>query len=109
MKVSGTIFLTLASTLSALGQHVIDPRASVVDLTSRQAMLRSTTDSLPSLIKPYTTDTQSAHFGSSDFAALAFYAARFGTGGLPPAIVNALKQPTESTRIGGNTSIMAAK
>ena len=63
----------------------------------------------PSLIKPYTTDAQSAHFGSSDFAAFAFYTARFGTGGLPPAVVNALKQPTESTRIGGNTTIMAAK
>jgi poly(beta-D-mannuronate) lyase len=63
----------------------------------------------PSLIKPYTTDTQSAHFGSSDFAAFAFYTARFGTGGLPPAIVNALRQPMESTRIGGNTTILAAK
>ena len=63
----------------------------------------------PSLIKPYTIDAQSAHFGSSDFAAFAFYTARFGTGGLPPSIINALKQPTESTRIGGNTTIMAAK
>jgi poly(beta-D-mannuronate) lyase len=63
----------------------------------------------PSLIKPYTTDTQSAHFGPSDFAAFAFYSARFGTRGLPPAIVHALKQATESTRIGGNTTIMAAK
>ena len=63
----------------------------------------------PSLIKPYTTDVQSAHFGSSDFAAFVFYSARFGASGLPPAIVNALKQPTESTRIGGNTTIMAAK
>ena len=63
----------------------------------------------PGLIKPYTTDAQSAHFGSGDFAAFAFYTARFGTAGLPPAIVNALKQPTEDTRIGGNTTIMAAK
>jgi hypothetical protein len=29
--------------------------------------------------------------------------------GLPPAIVGAPKSPTEETRIGGNTSIMAAK
>ena len=63
----------------------------------------------PTLIKPYTTDAQTAHFSSGDFAAFAFYTARFGTGGLPPAIVDALKQPTESTRIGGNTTIMAAK
>jgi poly(beta-D-mannuronate) lyase len=63
----------------------------------------------PGLIKPYTTDVQSAHFGSSDFAAFAFYAARFGTAGLPPAIVNALKSSTQDTRIGGSTTIMAAK
>jgi poly(beta-D-mannuronate) lyase len=63
----------------------------------------------PGLIKPYTTDTQSAHFGSGDFAAFAFYAAQFGILGLPPAIVNALKKPTEETRIGGSTTIMAAK
>jgi len=63
----------------------------------------------PSLIKPYTTDVQSTNFGSDDFAAFAFYTARFDTGGLPPAIVNALKNPTTATRIGGNTTIMAAK
>ena len=63
----------------------------------------------PGLIKPYTSDTQSAHFSSNDFAAFAFYTARFGTTGLPPAIVSALKTPTEETRIGGNTIIMAAK
>ncbi len=63
----------------------------------------------PALIKPYTTDAQTGHFGFGDFAAFAFYAARFGTGGLPPAIVNALKNPTENTRIGGSTTVMAAK
>jgi poly(beta-D-mannuronate) lyase len=63
----------------------------------------------PSLIKPYTTEAQSSHFGASDFAAFVFYTARFGSGGLPPSIVQALKQPTESTRIGGSTTVMAAK
>jgi len=63
----------------------------------------------PSLIKPYTTATQSSSFGSGDFAAFAFYTARFGTKDLPLAIVNALKNPTSATRIGGNTTIMAAK
>ena len=62
----------------------------------------------PGLIKPYTTDAQTSHFGAGDFAAFAFYAARFGIGGLPPAIVNALKNPTEDTRIGGSTTVMAA-
>jgi poly(beta-D-mannuronate) lyase len=63
----------------------------------------------PGVIKPYTTDGQSGHIGSGGFAAFAFYTARFGTNGLPPAIVNALKTPTEETRIGGNTTIMSAK
>jgi poly(beta-D-mannuronate) lyase len=63
----------------------------------------------PRLVKPYTADAQSAHFGSSDFAAFAFYAARFGTSALPPAIVDALKTPTDDTRIGGSTTIMALK
>jgi poly(beta-D-mannuronate) lyase len=63
----------------------------------------------PGVIKPYTSDTQTARFGSSDFAAFAFYAARFGLQGLPPAIVTALENPTQDTRIGGSTTIMAAK
>jgi poly(beta-D-mannuronate) lyase len=63
----------------------------------------------PNLIKPYTTDVQSGHIGSSDFAAFAFYTARFGVNGLPPSIVDAFKTVTVETRIGGNTTIMAAK
>lgn len=63
----------------------------------------------PSLVKAYTSDEQSAKFGGGDFAEFAFYGTRFGTGGLPPAIVKALKQPTTATRLGGCTTIMAAK
>jgi poly(beta-D-mannuronate) lyase len=63
----------------------------------------------PGLIKPYTPDVQSGHISSADFAAFAFYTARFGAHGLPPAIVDALKTVTVETRIGGNTTIMAAK
>jgi poly(beta-D-mannuronate) lyase len=63
----------------------------------------------PSLIKPYTTDPQSSHFGPGDFAEFAFYTARFGDDGLPPAILNALKQPATDTRIGGSVVIMAAR
>src|SRR5271170_658221 len=40
------IFFALAFTLPALVQHVADPRASVVDVRSRQATLRATTDPL---------------------------------------------------------------
>jgi len=62
----------------------------------------------PSLIRPYTTDPQSNSFGSGDFAEFAFYTARFGADGLPPAIVNALQHPTTATRVGGSTTVMAA-
>ena len=63
----------------------------------------------PSLVKPYTSDVQSTHFGSGDFADFAFYTARFGPDGLPPAILNALTRPTTATRLGGCTTIMAGK
>jgi len=62
----------------------------------------------PSLVKPYTADAQASGFGSGDFADFAFYAARFGLAGLPPAIVNALKHPATATRLGGCTTLMAA-
>jgi poly(beta-D-mannuronate) lyase len=61
----------------------------------------------PGLVRPYTTDAQSTNFGSGDFAPFAFYAARFGVEGLPPAIANALKHPTAATRIGGSATILA--
>jgi poly(beta-D-mannuronate) lyase len=63
----------------------------------------------PKLVEPYTTDAQVTGFHSGDFAALAFYTMRFGTTGLPPSIVTALKGLTTSTRIGGSTTILAAK
>ena len=63
----------------------------------------------PSLIKPYTTDPQKANFGQGDFAELAFYAAKFGTDGLPTPITDALTRPTYDSRVGGETAILAAK
>ncbi len=63
----------------------------------------------PRLIQPYTPDRQAGHFSSGDFAEFAFYTARFGDDGLPPAILNALQHPTTDTRIGGCTTILAAK
>lgn len=62
-----------------------------------------------SLVKPYTSDMQSMNFGSGDFANFAFYTARFGPDGLPPAILNALTRPTTATRLGGCTTLMAGK
>jgi poly(beta-D-mannuronate) lyase len=61
----------------------------------------------PALIKQYTSDAQTSNFGSGDFADFAFYAARFGSDGLPPAIVNALMHPTTATRLGGCTTLLA--
>jgi poly(beta-D-mannuronate) lyase len=63
----------------------------------------------PSLVKPYTLDAQDRDFNSGDFAALAFYSARFGTEGLPPSIVNALKELATSTRTGGSAAILVTK
>ena len=62
-----------------------------------------------SLVKPYTSDVQSMNFGSGDFADFAFYAARFGPEGLPPAIPNALARPATATRLGGCTTLIAGK
>jgi len=61
----------------------------------------------PGLVKPYTSDAQAGNFGAGDFADFVFYAARFGSAGLPPAILNALKHPTTATRLGGCTTLMA--
>jgi poly(beta-D-mannuronate) lyase len=61
----------------------------------------------PSLVKPYTNDPQAGSFGSGSFAAFAFYVARFGPDGLPPVIVNALKEPIGGTRLGGSTTLLA--
>ena len=63
----------------------------------------------PSLVKPYTSDVQSTNFGTGDFADFAFYTARFGPDGLPPAILNALMHPMTATRLGGCTILMAGK
>jgi poly(beta-D-mannuronate) lyase len=63
----------------------------------------------PALVEPYTNDTQKTGFKPGDFAAFAFYAARFGAAGLPTSVTVALQSPTASTRIGGNTTIVAGK
>jgi poly(beta-D-mannuronate) lyase len=89
-----------------------------IDLYAYQSHNRSIRDAIvfygravadPSLIKPYTSDAQRDDFHPNDYAAFNFYAARFGTNGLPPSVVNALQHPTTDTRIGGNTTVLAAK
>lgn len=61
----------------------------------------------PSLVKPYTNDEQTAHWGAGDFADFAFYVARFGPDNLPGDIMDELKRPSFSTRIGGSTAVLA--
>jgi poly(beta-D-mannuronate) lyase len=61
----------------------------------------------PSLVKPYTHDAQPMSFGAGSFAAFAFYAARCGADGLPPAIANGLKTPAIATHLGGCTALLA--
>ena len=89
-----------------------------IDLYAYQSHKRTLRDAIlfyghaidnPSLVKPYTSETQLAGFGSSDFAPFRFYTERFGPEGIPSSILNALKHPTEATRIGGNTTILAAR
>jgi poly(beta-D-mannuronate) lyase len=63
----------------------------------------------PSLVKPYTSDEQATHWGAGDFSDFAFYVARFGPDGLPPVILDNLKKPSFSPRIGGSTAILAGK
>jgi len=84
------------------------------DLYSYQAHGRTIRDAIiffgravedPSLVTPYTKDRQSK-IDATEFAAFPFYAAQFGTQGLPGSIVEALKHPLNTDRI-GDTTILA--
>jgi len=63
----------------------------------------------PTLIKPYASEPQHMDFGSSDLAPFVFYISRFGPDGIPPALIDGLHHPTEATRIGGSTTVLAGK
>lgn len=100
--------LLIAEFASRQGINLYDYQSH--DRTLRNAILffgRAAAD--PSLIKPYTSDPQRGDFHPNDFAAFAFYTARFGTTGLPPSIVDALQQPTTDTRLGGSTTLLAER
>jgi hypothetical protein len=53
------------------------------------------------------SDEQATRFGGGDFACFAFYAASFGPDNLPPAVLEALKHRSFSTRVGGSTLLLA--
>jgi len=63
----------------------------------------------PSLVKPFTSDEQGPTTNLNDFAAFNFFVARFGPTGIPPAILKGLQHSIGTTRIGGNTTVLAAK
>ena len=62
-----------------------------------------------SLLKPYTYDAQRPGFPDRDFAAYNFYISKFGTEGIPPIMVKALRNPVSDSRLGGSTTLLIAK
>ncbi len=62
----------------------------------------------PTVIKQYTNDEQKTNFSAGDIAELEFYFARFGPESAPAALTNLLRNPASATRIGGNTTVLAA-
>jgi poly(beta-D-mannuronate) lyase len=63
----------------------------------------------PGLIKQYTSDEQMADFGGDSYAPFTFFVAKFGTEGIPASMLKALSKPLSATRIGGSTTLLAAK
>ena len=56
-----------------------------------------------------TTDEQKANFSASDIAELEFYFARFGIDSGPASLRGLLRNAATATRLGGNTTVLAAK
>jgi poly(beta-D-mannuronate) lyase len=63
----------------------------------------------PTIVKQYTTDEQKLHFHSGDVGELEFYFARFGPDSAPSSLRDLLRDPATDTRIGGSTTVLAAK
>lgn len=63
----------------------------------------------PTLIRQYTADEQKTSFSPGDLAELNLYIARFGPAGLSSSLTDRLQHPAAATRIGGNTTVLAAK
>ena len=63
----------------------------------------------PTIVKQYTTDEQKLHFSAGDVAELEFYFARFGPDSAPSSLRDLLRNPASATRVGGNTTVLAAK
>lgn len=63
----------------------------------------------PSIIQKWTTDKQGVTSGRDDFDPIVFYIARFGPESLPQSLVEGIKPNTETTRLGGNAVVLAAR
>lgn len=63
----------------------------------------------PAVVRQYTTDAQKTNFSPGDVAELNFYFARFGTEGVSDSLTKLLQRPAAATRIGGSTTVLAAK
>jgi poly(beta-D-mannuronate) lyase len=63
----------------------------------------------PTIVKQYTSDEQKTNFSAGDIAELEFYFARFGFESAPSSFKDLLRNPASATRVGGNTTVLAAK
>jgi poly(beta-D-mannuronate) lyase len=63
----------------------------------------------PGIVKQYTADAQKTNFSAGDIAELEFYFARFGPDSAPSSLRDLLRNPASATRVGGNTTVLAAK
>jgi poly(beta-D-mannuronate) lyase len=63
----------------------------------------------PALVKQYTNDPQKTNFHAGDVGELEFLLARFGSAGIPESITGLLGQPATDSRLGGSTTVLAAK
>ena len=63
----------------------------------------------PSVVRQYTNDEQKMSFSPGDVAELNFYFARFGTDDVSDSLTNMLQHPAIAARIGGSTTVLAAK
>ncbi len=63
----------------------------------------------PSLVRKYAAEDQVMDFGAGNFTSVVWYAARFGTGDLPPALLAGIAQPCSETNLGGSATVLAGR
>lgn len=64
----------------------------------------------PAILRNYTPDEQDLYSDLPDnFSWAEFYVHRFGSAGLPQSILTGIGMPTETTRLGGSTTLLAGR